>query len=47
MKTYRLYCSITDNFYDKKAINEDEARKLLAFELNVPIQSILVTRVMR
>lgn len=47
MKTYKLYCNVTDAFYNKKATKEDEARKLLAFELNVPIQSILVARVMR
>lgn len=47
MKIYKLFCTITNNMYVKKATKEDEARKLLAFELNVPIQSILVAGVMR
>lgn len=45
MKTYKLFCSITNRMYEKKALKEDQARRLLAFELNVPIQSILVVEV--
>lgn len=47
MKTYKLFCTITNTMYIKKAPKEDQARRLLAFELNLPIQSILVAEVIK